>query len=291
MTPMQGDQQPTPPIAPNSASKLDLFNYLDQPEWLSLINWHQKILDRHGQEQSHQADRTQVIEPPSQIGATTGKISSISDRIAIAMAESSDANNLVLENKNIEPENPGLTVSLIAEQSERLDESNSSNYSDPEELQRTRQLKQARQLAQLERLKLSDRGIDVPEHKESSGKVGGPVDSSDLDLDQQQVQPISYVSYTTTVEAVINQITTFLDHSSEAEAKAFWLAIGQLQHQGRVDCLIDQVSSVVTNYYPDRLNTADSQVSRIFWQAARQNLTMPDRHLSSLPPSAIINPE
>ncbi|AFY69398.1 hypothetical protein Pse7367_1101 [Thalassoporum mexicanum PCC 7367] len=256
---MQGDQQPTPPIDPNSKTTVDLFNYLDQPQWLEQASWHNLRLQY--QAKQIQPKQARAIQPRQAI-ATTSKVSSISDRIA--MAEAANCTNC----NPAAPENVDLVSDAISRQGDSLDLSqpaNSANSINWAEVERKKRSPHSGSLA------LGDRAFANSNRDRNLGDPAAP------SAGEQPNQPISHVSYTTSVEAVINQITDWLDHCSEAEAKAFWLAIGQLQDQGRVDRLITQVSSVVTNYYPDRLNTADSQVSRIFWQAARQKLTMPDR--------------
>jgi hypothetical protein len=214
---MQGDQQPTPPIDRNvniTFGLADLFAYLDQPESWQTEPESQSPGIGAGNSDSDQS----IIKESRQSGIATGKVTSISDRIALVMADQAEETALVEHECNQQ----------------------ANDQLDPP--------------------------IAQPEPR-SPGELS--------DRDQNEIKPISYISYTTQVEAIVNQVVTLLAQCSDAEAKAFWLAIGQLKRHGRLNSLVNEVSRAVTNsnYYPDRLNTANSQVSRIFWQAARQKLT------------------
>jgi hypothetical protein len=259
--PMQGDRQPIPPIYDHQEPTLDLFAYLHEPDWLGKDILASQQKKRHAPNQGQEQVQTQptymqthtVVQATdtNQTGvmmAKVAQVNSISDRIAVVMADEATSEHYAeQEYANCSIKDACDHAASESGESGESNESIGSSESDQE---------------------CSDR---------SASKFA---ESHDQQIDQYPGDPIApsdkpYVSYTTRVEAVVNQIVALLDHCSDAEAKAFWLAAEQIKTRGRMNSLVAEVSSFLTSYYADRHHSINPRVSNIFWQAARQKLTMP----------------
>jgi hypothetical protein len=258
--PMQGDRQPIPPIYDHQEPTLDLFAYLHEPDWLGKDILASQQKKRHAPNQGQVQVQTQptymqthtVVQATdtNQTGITVAKVAkvnSISDRIAVVMADAAESELGADDNYEYANCSIGADSDHVTSESGKSDESNESIESSESDQE------------------CGDRSVN--ESPES------PWQHIDECLGDPSAKP--YVSYTTRVEAVVNQIVALLDHCSDAEAKAFWLAAEQIKTRGRMNSLVAEVSSFLTSYYADRHHSINPRVSNIFWQAARQKLTMP----------------